>query len=133
MVIQHPGDPTELQENDIPAEVRPGFDWYDLIEDGVREVVRLLRNNGFNTTCSCHHSMTIEMEWYKDEEITALWNLLVDNGYDDFLIEATWATGEDYAGSPGSQRLKNLVPRCLTLYLGKHGAKAFKDNQQQRE
>ena len=36
------------------------MEWYDQIEEPVREIVKLLRNNGFNTTCSCGHEMYIE-------------------------------------------------------------------------
>lgn len=61
-------------------------DWYDIIEEPVREVVRLLRNNGFNTTCSCGHEMYVEMECHDDREVTYMYNLLVENGYTGFTI-----------------------------------------------
>lgn len=38
-------------------------DWYEEnIEEGVRDVVRLLRDNGFNTTHSCHHDMFVQLD-----------------------------------------------------------------------
>ena len=49
-------------------------DWYeDNVEDGVRDVVRLLRDNGWNTTCSCHHDMEIECICIPDNDY--LWRL----------------------------------------------------------
>ena len=35
--------------------------WYRRIEPGVRELVRHLRNRGFNTVCSCEHEMLIQI------------------------------------------------------------------------
>ena len=67
--------------------------WYEeTIEEPVREVVRLLRNNGFNTIVSCGHIGTVEMEWYKDYEISKLWNLLSQHGYKHFVIDGHWET-----------------------------------------
>jgi hypothetical protein len=39
----------------MDSENRGMEDWYDRIEEPLRELVRLLRNEGFNTTCSCDH------------------------------------------------------------------------------
>lgn len=39
------------------------FDWYECIEEPVRELVFLLRNNGFNTECSCGHQMYIQCQY----------------------------------------------------------------------
>lgn len=63
------------------------MDWYDSIEPGVRDLVKLLRNNGINTYYSCGHAMVIEAENYQDDEVTTIYNLLVENGYDNFIIE----------------------------------------------
>jgi len=71
--------------------------WYDeTIEEPVRAVVKLLRNNGFNTICSCGHTGVVEMEWYQDYEITKLWDLLSNRGYKDFAIEGHWETWPVY-------------------------------------
>ena len=59
-------------------------DWYDCIELKVRPLVRLLRDNGFNTVSSCGHDMSVDMEWYGDEE--RLSNLLLESGYSSFTI-----------------------------------------------
>lgn len=61
--------------------------WYKNIEKGIRRVVKLLRNNGINTTYSCHHAMVIEAENYSSDEIDAVYNLLVQNGYEGFTLE----------------------------------------------
>ena len=56
-------------------------DWYDSLEPGVRPFVRLLRDNGINTTCSCEHTMTIEAEWRYDDEPRCVWELLCTGNY----------------------------------------------------
>ena len=66
-------------------------DWHNQIEEPVRELVRILRNNGFNTTCSCGHDGTIQMEWYCfEEEVRRLYNLLCENGYSNFELHLFW-------------------------------------------
>jgi hypothetical protein len=66
-------------------------DWYESIEEPIRELVRLLRNNGFNTYSSCSHKKIVEMEWYGyEEEVRALYNLLFDNGYNNFELHIIW-------------------------------------------
>jgi hypothetical protein len=64
-----------------------GVDWYENIEEGLREVVRLLRDNGVNTTYSCHHAMIVEAENYEDEDLLRIYNLLIESGHDGFTIE----------------------------------------------
>ena len=65
--------------------------WYDRIEEPVRELVSLLRNNGFNTFCSCGHEKYIQIEYYSfEEEIRRLYNLLWDSGYKDFELHICW-------------------------------------------
>jgi len=71
------------------------MDWYDSIEQGVRDIVRALRNKGINTFCSCGHDntsclfsgssvpvvkayMTIECESYDPtSEADVIYNCLV--------------------------------------------------------
>ena len=69
-------------------------DWYDQIEEPVRELVRSLRNNGFNTFSSCGHDNPcphIEMEWYGlNDEPQRLYALLQENGYKDFELHFYW-------------------------------------------
>ena len=70
--------------------------WYRNIEEPVCNLVKLLRDNGFNTFCSCGHlpQPYIQMEWYEDEEVTRLYNLLVENNYRNFRITAIWEAYE---------------------------------------
>lgn len=68
-------------------------DWYKQIEEPVRELVKLLRNNGFNTFCSCGHKNPlpyVQMEWYAREDIQKLYSLLWDNGYKNFELHLFW-------------------------------------------
>ncbi len=66
-------------------------DWYAQIEEPVRGLVRLLRNNGFNTVCSCGHERYVQMEWYGfEEEVRRLYDLLCENGYGNFELHCVW-------------------------------------------
>ena len=63
-------------------------DWYEeYIEEPVRKTVRLLRDNGFNTVCSCGHKMYIQCSYITDGEIMRLDNLLFNNGHRDYKID----------------------------------------------
>ncbi len=60
------------------------MDWYDKnIEKPIRDFVRHLRDNGFNTVCSCGHEMEVQCSYSVDGEIKRLhdliWNYLVEN------------------------------------------------------
>lgn len=62
-------------------------DFWKGIETKIKPIVRLLRDNGFNTTCSCHHDMEIELDLGNHmDEVERLANLLADNGYKGFKI-----------------------------------------------
>ena len=51
--------------------------WYEKnIEKGVRELVFYLRNNGFNTECSCEHEKYVQCQYILDGEIMRLLNIL---------------------------------------------------------
>ena len=64
--------------------------WYEeYIEEPIRPLVRLLRDNGFNTTSSCGHDMWVEMEFVDDSDIRTLQELLREGGYGYFRIIAT--------------------------------------------
>ena len=69
-------------------------EWYAQIEESVRELVCLLRNNGFNTVSSCGHANPcpqISMEWYGlEDDATKLYNLLCENGYNEFELHIVW-------------------------------------------
>ena|ERR1700723_3987571 len=52
-------------------------DWYDInVESGVRDIVRLLRNNGFNTESACHHDMEVVCSYRPEGQIGFLYELL---------------------------------------------------------
>lgn len=64
-----------------------GKDWYEEnIEEPVRPLVRLLRNEGFNTECSCGHEMYVQCSYSTDAEIMRLDNLLFHHGLRDYNI-----------------------------------------------
>lgn len=63
--------------------------WYTQnIEKPIREIVRNLRNQGINTTCSCGHGLWIQCEsYYPDEELTTIFNILVTMGIEKYRVE----------------------------------------------
>ncbi len=72
------------------------MNWYEkYIEEGIRNAVKLLRDNGFNTFYSCHHAMVVECESYESGDIERLYNLLIENGYGNFKILLTYYTREN--------------------------------------
>lgn len=53
------------------------MNWYEEnIEEPVRDVVKHLRDNGFNTECSCGHEMYIQIGHSLDGELMRLHSLL---------------------------------------------------------
>lgn len=57
-----------------------GMNWYDeFIEAGARDVVKVLRENGINTECSCHHNMTIQCGYVIDGQLMDIHNLLFNH------------------------------------------------------
>lgn len=61
------------------------FDWYsEFIEQPVREIVKNLRDQGINTTCSCGHEMTIQCEYYGNNELSVIYTALVQLGVNNF-------------------------------------------------
>jgi len=57
------------------------------IEEQIRPEVKLLRDNGFNTECSCHHEMYVQCQLLIDGELMRLHTLLFNNGYRNYTIE----------------------------------------------
>jgi len=51
------------------------------VEEGVRDIVRLLRDNGINTISSCHHDMTIQCDYVPQGTLQDIHNLI----YNRFL------------------------------------------------
>lgn len=64
------------------------MDWYDeYIEEPVRDLVRLLRDNGFNTECSCGHEMYVQCQNILDGELKRMHDVLYNNDYRDYKID----------------------------------------------
>ena len=49
------------------------------IEEPIRDIVKILRDNGFNTTCSCGHDMEITGEYLPDYDIKRMHDLLYNH------------------------------------------------------
>ena len=61
--------------------------WYEeFIEEGIREEVRLLRNNGFNTVSSCEHEMVVHCDYDLEGKLWRLHKTLTDAGYRNYEI-----------------------------------------------
>lgn len=64
--------------------------WYEAyIEPEIRDIVKLLRDNGFNTTGSCGHDMFVVVTLYSAYEIGELYNCLCSSGIDDVVIKVS--------------------------------------------
>ena len=67
--------------------------WYEeFVEEPIRPVVKLLRDNGINTTSSCGHAMTVEFDLFTGGDLDRVNDLLFCAGYFHFEIEAHWTT-----------------------------------------
>jgi hypothetical protein len=65
------------------------MNWYkEVIEEPIRDLVKLLRDNGFNTTCSCGHEMYVECQYIPDGVLERLHQLLFEK-YKNYKIEIT--------------------------------------------
>ena len=61
--------------------------WYEeFIEPEIRDIVKLLRDNGFNAESSCGHEMYVEYSYLMDGTIQRLHNLLFNSGYRNYVI-----------------------------------------------
>lgn len=58
----------------------------EMVEEGIRKEVMLLRDNGFNTECSCHHEMYVQCQYLPEGEIFRLHKLLANAGYQNYTI-----------------------------------------------
>jgi hypothetical protein len=63
--------------------------WYDNIEEPVRDLVKYLRNEGINTTCSCGHDMYIEgdiaIDGFAQQLDVALFNYFTEHKIKKFF------------------------------------------------
>jgi hypothetical protein len=62
-------------------------EFYEGIEAPIRKLVKLLRDNGWNTTCSCGHGMWVELDIVGGQEMEVLRDFLIRHGYRDFTIK----------------------------------------------
>ena len=67
------------------------------IEEHIRPEVQLLRDNGFNTECSCHHEMYVQCQLVVDGELERLHILLFNSGYNNYTIESTLKVMDGYS------------------------------------
>lgn len=64
-------------------------DWYlENIEEPILPIVKLLRDNGFNTESSCGHELSVQCNLVEGNDIENLERLLLENGFHNFLITA---------------------------------------------
>ena len=64
------------------------IDWYEEnIEGGVIFPVRLLRDNGINTECSCEHDKYIQCQYINDGHIRHIDYTLFNAGFRNYTIE----------------------------------------------
>lgn len=60
--------------------------WYNCIEPKIKPLVKLLRDNGFNTECSCEHEMYVQCSMLQDGELYRLDRLLFNNNFQNYII-----------------------------------------------
>ena len=75
------------------------MNWYDCIELNIKPIVKLLRDNGFNTECSCEHEMYVQCQFIQDGELKRLDDLLFNNGFRDYVIMSEIKRIEGYSYS----------------------------------
>lgn len=76
------------------------MNWYDEhIEEPIQALVRLLRDNGFNTECSCGHEMYVQCQYICEGEIMRLHNLLYNSGYRNYQIKMELAVIDGHSSS----------------------------------
>lgn len=66
------------------------MDWYnENIEPEIRAVVKLLRDNGINTECSCGHEMYVQFQIFPhNDTMSNVDYILYDAGYRDYKINS---------------------------------------------
>jgi len=72
--------------------------FYDELESGVRKWVKILRQYGLNTECSCHHEGYIQCQSIDIvTEVDRIQNALNGAGLQDYTIIVTYTKiGESY-------------------------------------
>ena len=89
-------------------------DWYEeRIEEPVRDIVKLLRDNGFNTECSCGHNMEVQCQYLIDGEFFELHKLIYNYLYEkgekvDFEIDVRHVVTDGHSHSSFDVKLPSL-------------------------
>ena len=90
-------------------------EWYDvMIEDPLKELVKVLRNNGFNTECSCGHDMYIQCQCLLDGEVQRLHSLLFS-----YLYERDGMSGVNYHITVDVEVKDGCMYTSMTIQLPK--------------
>ena len=85
------------------------MNWYEEnIEPEIRDFVKLLRDNGFNSECSCDHEMYVECGYVPDGEVKRLHNLLYSR-YKNYKITAELVCIEGCWSCHLNVDLKNIM------------------------
>jgi len=82
-------DPKGESYIDINTYEYPHNLFYGDIDEGIRELVFMLRNEGINTTFSCAHDKTIQFEADHSSVAEIVYTLLFNHGFKNFKIEFT--------------------------------------------
>jgi hypothetical protein len=108
--------------------------WYErAIEAGIRDRVRLLRDNGFNTECSCEHDIYIQFQLQLPDDVEQLDLLLFDSGERNYVIEAMLTRDQGhlrktatvyFPDTRGMYAPLNQRTAALESYLGRAGQEA---------
>lgn len=105
------------------------LDWYNKVipedepyAEEIRKLLRLLRNNGFNTVSSCgHDNILVQMETYADSDMTRLYNLLAENGYISFVIKSVWQHSKEWTARHIDLRVIRTPTQTICSGDGKCG------------
>lgn len=63
--------------------------WYEkYIEVEIRPLVKLLRDNGINTECSCGHEMYVQCQYRNEGFLQEVDYILFNAGYRNYSIDA---------------------------------------------
>lgn len=76
----------DVRENDAPNDNGVYETFYEAIDPDIRDLVRLLRDNGINTTCSCARDGIIQFDCKQDCDASTIRQLLMCEGYTGFTI-----------------------------------------------
>lgn len=99
-------------------------DWYEEnIESGVRDLVRLLRDNGVNTECSCvgHQEGAlpyVQCRYVPDGEVKRIQDLLINAGHRNFILRLYHKVAD---GHPYS---------TLDIYIGRDEGDVFRKQEE---